>query len=98
MSTKASPSATALAQAEALVVKLKPFLVEMIERNDPAVKNLTFNDIESNAAATGDLLAKLIMQQALAQQTTVTASEEIAARQAVLQKASKKNSIQKTCK
>ena len=86
-------TSAALEQAEALCVELKPMLAEMLERNDPAVKNLTFNDIESNAAAVGDLLAKLMMRRALAQQPAVTAAEEIAARQAVLQKVPRKKKL-----
>jgi pyridoxal/pyridoxine/pyridoxamine kinase len=82
-----------LEQAAALCVELKPILAEMLERNDPAVKNLTFNDIESNAAAVGDLLAKLMMRRALAQQPAVTAAEEIAARQAVLHKVLRKKKL-----
>ena len=49
MGTKTRPSATALAEAEALLQELKPTLAEMIERHDPAVKNLKFDDIEAHA-------------------------------------------------
>ena len=93
MSTTTAPSSAALEQADALYVELKPILAEMLERNDPAVKNLTFNDIESNAAAVGDLLAKLMMRRALTRQPAVTPAEEIAARQAVLQKVPRKKKL-----
>ncbi len=93
MSKIAPPSSAALEQADALCVELKPFLAEMLDRNHPSVKNLTFNDIESNSAAVGDLLSKLLMRRALAQQPAITAEEELAARQAVLRKVPRKKKI-----
>ena len=84
---KKQPSPAALAQAEALWRQLQPTLVEMIERCDPAVQGLTFNDIEGNAAAAGDLLAKLMMQEALERQPEVTKAEEQAARELALKRA-----------
>jgi hypothetical protein len=87
MGTRTGPSATALAEAEALLQELKPTLAEMIERHDPAVKNLTFDDIEANAAAVGDLLAKLLMVRTLERQPGVTPAEEQAAREAALRQA-----------
>lgn len=87
MGMNRQPSAVALAEAEALMQELKPTLAEMIERNDPAVKNLNFNDIEANAAAVGDLLAKLMMLRAVKQQPPATADEEAAAREAAARKA-----------
>jgi hypothetical protein len=50
----------------------------MIDRNDPSVAGLTFSDIEANSAAVGDLLAKLMMLRALAEQPPAT-DEEVAA-------------------
>lgn len=82
MGAKKQPSAAALAEAEALMQELKPTLARMIERNDPSVANLSFNDIEGNAAAAGDLLAKLMMVRALERQGPTTPVEEQAAREA----------------
>jgi len=87
MNPPAQPSAAAMADAEALIQELKPTLVEMIERNDPSVRNLSFNDIEGNAAAVGDLLAKLLMVRALGRQAPITPAEEQAAREAAFRKA-----------
>jgi hypothetical protein len=87
MGTKRLPSATAEAEAEALLQELKPTLVEMIERNDPSVQSLKFNDIEAHAAAVGDLLAKLMMVRALERQPGATAAEEQAAREAAVRQA-----------
>jgi len=87
MESKEQPSAAALAEAEALMQELKPTLARMIERNDPAIETLSFNDIEGNAAATGDLLAKLMMVRALERQRPITVAEEQAAREAAFAKA-----------
>ncbi len=95
MGTKRQPSADALAEAEALMQELKPTLAEMIEQNDPAVKNLNFNDIEARAAAVGDLLAKLMMLRALKQQPPATADEEAAARQDAIRKASPQHRVKR---
>ena len=81
------PSPAALAAAEALWRRFRPSVAEMIDRCDPAVQDLTFNDIEGNAAAAGDLLAKLLMMQALERQPEITKAEEQAARELAVQKA-----------
>ena len=84
MHPQAQPSAAAVAEAEALLRELKPTLVEMLERNDPTVRKLSFNDIEGHAAALGDLLAKLLMIRELGRQPPITPAEEQAARAAAL--------------
>jgi len=81
------PSPAALAEAEALLQELKPNLAEMIDRCDPAIKGLSFNDIEGNAAAAGDLLAKLLMMRSLERQPEITVAEEEAARTLAVEKA-----------
>ena len=81
------PSPAALAQAEALWRKLRSSVAEMFDRCDPAIQGLTFSDIEGNAAAAGDLLAKLLMVQALEQQPETTKAEEQAARELAVQQA-----------
>ena len=58
----ASPAA--LRRADELYRRLKPHLAEMIERNDPSVENLTFDDIEANSAAVGDLFARGALREA----------------------------------
>ena len=74
-------------RAEALCKRLKPHIVEMIEKNDPAVVGLDFNQIEANSAAVGDLLAKAAMLEALAAQPPATDVEITHARQEALKKA-----------
>jgi hypothetical protein len=87
MSDIPKPCNTALVQADELLLELRPIVAQMIERNDPAVEKLTFSDIEGNAAAVGDLLAKAMMLRALERQGIATDAETQAARNAVLQKA-----------
>jgi hypothetical protein len=82
---KRVPSASK--RADALYTKLKPHIVEMIEKNDPAVAGLDFNQIEANSAAVGDLLAKAAMLEALASQPPVTDAEVGEARREALKKA-----------
>jgi len=81
---KRVPSASK--RAEALCRRLKPHIVEMIEKNDPAVAGLDFNQIEANSAAVGDLLAKAAMLEAIAAQPPATDAEIAEARQEALKK------------
>jgi hypothetical protein len=60
----------------------------MMERNDPSVENLSFDDIEANSAAAGDLVARAMMLRALARQPATTDAEVEAARREALRKAS----------
>ena len=65
---EAAPKKSAEEEAGEVIRDIKPRLVEMIARNDPAVEDLKFSDIEGNSAAVGDLLSKLLMQRALDKQ------------------------------
>ncbi len=67
--------------------RLKPHIVEMIEKNDPTVAGLDFDKIEANSAAVGDLLAKAAMLEALATQPPTTDAEVAQARREILKKA-----------
>ena len=80
-------ASSASKRADALYTKLKPHIVEMIEKNDPAVTGLDFKQIEANSAAVGDLLAKAAMLEALAAQAPATDAEIAEARQEALKKA-----------
>ena len=82
---KRTPSASK--RADALCRKLKPHIVEMIERNDPTVAGLDFNTIEANSAAVGDLLAKASMLEALAAQPPPADAEIAEARREALKRA-----------
>ena len=58
-----------------LVEAARPAITEMIEKNDPSVEGLEFCHIEANSAAAGDLLARLMMEQAVSIQPEPTAEE-----------------------
>jgi len=81
----ASPAARR--RARELCRELEPFLAEMVERNDPSVENLSFDDIEANSAAAGDLVARAMMLRALARQAEPTRTEIAAARRDALRRA-----------
>ena len=80
-------ASSASKRADALYTKLKPHIVEMIERNDPTVAGLDFNTIEANSAAVGDLVAKASMLEALAAQPPPTDAEIAGARREALKNA-----------
>ena len=84
---KKKRASSASKRADALYTKLKPHIVDMIEKNDPAVAGLDFNQIEANSAAVGDLLAKAAMLEALAAQPPATEAEIAEARQEASKKA-----------
>jgi hypothetical protein len=75
--------ATAEQKADELLASIKPLVVKMIERYDPAHREVTFNEIESDAASRGDLLARELMKLVLARQGNATATEVQAAREAM---------------
>lgn len=79
--------ATAEQKADELLASVRPLIVKMIERYDPAHRDVTFNEIESDAASRGDLLARELMKLVLARQGNATASEVQAAREAMAQQA-----------
>ena len=81
------PGTTAEKEAEEIWGDVKPRLIEMIERNDPAEKDLKFSDIEGNSAAVGDLLSKLLMQRALDKQPSASGEEVREARREALRRA-----------
>ena len=54
---------------------VKPAVTEMVEMNDPSVVGLKFSHIEANSAAAGDLLARLMMEQAVSIQPELTVEE-----------------------
>ena len=71
-------------RADELLASMRPLVVEMIERYDPSHRDVTFNQIEADAASRGDLLARELMKLALARQARATASEVQEARAAVV--------------
>ena len=82
MPTKTVP-ATAEQKADELLASIRPLVVKMLERYDPSHRDVTFNEIESDAASRGDLLARELMKLVLARQGHATDAEVQAAREAV---------------
>ena len=74
----------AVEKAEALCLKMKPLLIEMIERYGSSNREVTFNDIEADAASRGDLLARELVKLTLRQQDESTEQEVKQARQLVV--------------
>lgn len=58
-----------------LIEAIRPAVTEMVQKNDPSVEGLKFSHIEANSAAAGDLLARLMMEQAVSVQPEPTAEE-----------------------
>lgn len=73
--SKRSPSAAAMARAQALV----PMLAELIENNDPALEHFDFNQIEASSAAIGDVVSRVLMKQSVEQRLPADSQEVQAA-------------------
>jgi hypothetical protein len=78
---------TAEERAEALLKRLKPQLIAAMEKHRAERSDLKFDEIESNSAGVGDLLARLLIQEALKEQAAATESEIEAARQGLANEA-----------
>lgn len=87
MSTPPVVSAESLRKAEALCQRMKVKVAEVIERHSPTRKDLTFDEIEANSAAVGDLVARTLMLEALKEQSPPAESEISQARQQALAEA-----------
>jgi hypothetical protein len=90
----ASPAAKR--RAKTLCAKLEPLLAEAIERNDPAVQGLSFDDIEANSASAGDAVSRYLMVEALLAQPSPTEEEIAEARRTVLKDAGSDRAIEKS--
>ena len=74
-------------RAEAFWRRVKPQVLEVLERHCPERTDLKFDEIESNSASVGDLIARMLMQEALKQQAAASDAEISAARQELAQQA-----------
>lgn len=79
---QASPAA--LARAEALWQDLKPQVAAALEEMGPQQAGLTFDKIEAQSACVGDLLARVLMRDAVHRQPAASEAEIERARQTVL--------------
>ena len=71
---------SAAERADELLAKLRPQIIEAMEKQGPDRTDLTFDEIEGRAASVGDLLSRLLTKEVLQQQPPATAQEEQAAR------------------
>lgn len=81
------PSPAALARAEALWQELKPQVAAALDEIGPGQAGLTFDKIEAQSASVGDLLARILMRDAVCQQPLVSETEIGQAKQRALSQA-----------
>ena len=74
-------------RADALWRRMKPQVMEVLERHRPERTDLKFDEIESNSASVGDLIARMLIQEALKQQAAASDAEIAASRQELAQEA-----------
>lgn len=74
-------------RADALWRRMKPQVMEVLERHRPERTDLKFDEIESNSASVGDLIARMLIQEALKQQAAASDAEIGASRQELAQEA-----------
>lgn len=84
MSTKRR---TAEERVDALWARMRVQVVEVVEKHSLERADLKFDEIESNSASVGDLIARLLIQEALKEQAAATATEIEAARQSLTEEA-----------
>lgn len=84
MSTK---QRTVEKRVDALWARMRAQVVEVLEKHSPERTDLKFDEIESNSASVGDLIARMLIQEALKEQAAATATEIEAARQSLAEEA-----------
>ena len=72
MEISEEPSGSSLNKAEKILLKLKPQVAQMLERLGPTNRQVTLNEIESDSAARGDLLSRLLMEELFGAQNNAT--------------------------
>ena len=78
-----SKQSTAEERAEALWKRMKPKVLEAVAKHSPERTDLKFNEIESNSASVGDLVARMLMQEALKEQAATTQADIKRARESL---------------
>ena len=81
------PSSATLARAEELWQQLKPQVAAALEQTGPQQAGLTFDKIEAEAASVGDLLARVLMREAVVRQASVAPDEIARAKEQALAQA-----------
>jgi len=69
------PSASALARAEELFESVKVQVATSLEKMSPEQTGLTFDQIEEESASVGDLLARMLMHEAVRRQSALSEAE-----------------------
>ena len=90
MSQSTAVSVDSVRQAAAFLDRLKPQVAEVLERHRTQGMTLKFSDIEADGASVGDLIARMVIDEAVKLQPSPTEAEELEARQAALSKADPK--------
>jgi hypothetical protein len=78
---------TAEERVDALWARMRGKVVEAVEQHSPDRADLKFDEIESNSASIGDLMARMLIEEALKEQAKATTAEIEAARQSLAQEA-----------
>ncbi len=81
------PCPATLARAEVLSQKLKPATVAALQEMSPELAGWTFEEIEAQSASVGDLLARVLLHNAVRQQPAVSEAEMERANAAALSRA-----------
>ena len=74
-------------RAEALWKRMKPKILETIEKHNSERTDLKFDEIEGNSASVGDLVARMLIQEALREQSAVSQKELNTARHSFTEQA-----------
>jgi hypothetical protein len=78
---------SAEARAEALWHRIKPQVVAAMQKHSPERKDLKFDELESNSAGVGDLVARALVQEGLQQQPGTSAADIAAVRESLSREA-----------
>jgi len=74
-------------RAEALWKRMKPKVLEAFEKHNAERTDLKFDEIEGNSASVGDLVARMLIQEALREQSAASQEELKTARQSLTEQA-----------
>jgi len=78
---------TAEERVDALWVRMRAKVIEAVKKHSSQRTDLKFDEIESNSASIGDLMARMLIEEALKGQGKATEAEIEAARQSLAQEA-----------
>lgn len=74
-------------RAEALWRRVKPQVVAALEKHSPERRDLKFDEIESNSAAVGDLVARMLIQEGVKRQSGTSEADMAAVRETLAREA-----------